>query len=124
LFYDLFFKFQTEALPPLETNKQNWMLHKVGDTYSVTFGLHLGIKKRVPLAVHHASHQQWLDAVLAGRAQPGSLKLRCSRKGIWYACLSVSMDVPDAEPTGRWLGIDRGQNVPLAAATPAGPVIF
>jgi putative transposase len=34
------------------------------------------------------------------------------------------MDVPDAEPTGRWLGIDRGQNVPLAAATPAGPVIF
>jgi putative transposase len=109
---------------PLETNKQNWTLHKVGDTYSVTFGLHRGIKKRVPLAVHHASHQQWLDAVLAGRAQPGSLKLWCSRKGIWYACLSVSMDVPDAEPTGRWLGIDRGQNVPLAAATPAGPVIF
>ena len=34
------------------------------------------------------------------------------------------MDVPDAAPTGRWIGIDRGQNVPLAAATPDGPVIF
>ncbi len=34
------------------------------------------------------------------------------------------MEVPDAEPTGRWSGIDRGQNVPLAAATPDGPVLF
>src|SRR5712691_11061807 len=109
---------------PLETNNQNWTLHKVGGTYSVSFGLRRGIKKRVPLAVHHASHQPWLDAVLEGRAAPGSIKLWRSRKGIWYACLSVSMDVPDAEPTGRWIGSDRGQNVPLAAATPDGPVIF
>jgi IS605 OrfB family transposase len=109
---------------PLETNNQNWTLHKVGDTYSVAFGLRRGIKKRVPLAVHHAAHQRWLDAILDGSAWPGSLKLWRSRKGIWYACLSVSMDVPDAEPTGRWIGIDRGQNVPLAAATPDGPVIF
>jgi IS605 OrfB family transposase len=109
---------------PLETNNQNWTLHKVGDTYSVSFGLRRGIKKRVPLVVHHASHQAWLDAILAGRASPGSITLWCSRKGIWYACLSVSMDVPDAEPTGRWLGLDRGQNVALSAATPDGPVIF
>src|SRR5207244_6977980 len=109
---------------PLETNNQNWTLHKVGQTYSVSFGLRRGIKKRVPLAVHHANHQQWLDALLAGHAAPGSLKLWCSRKGIWYACLSVSMEVPDAEPTGRWIGLDRGQNVPLSAATPDGPVIF
>ena len=109
---------------PLETNNQNWTLHKIGATYSVSFGLRRGINKRMPLAVHHASHQAWLDAVLEGRAQPGSLKLWCSRKGIWCACLSVSMEVPDAEPTDRWIGIDRGQNVPLAAATPAGPVIF
>jgi IS605 OrfB family transposase len=109
---------------PLETNNQNWTLHKVGETYSIAFGLRRGIKKRVPLAVHHAVHQQWLDAVLDGRASPGSIKLWCSRKGIWYACLSVSMDVPDAEMTGRWIGIDRGQNVPLAAAMPDGPVIF
>jgi putative transposase len=109
---------------PLETNNQNWTLHKVGDTYSLSFGLRRGIKKRVPLAVHHAAHQDWLDAILEGRAQPGSLKLWRSRKGIWYACLSVSMEVPDAEPTGRWIGIDRGQHVPMAAATPEGPVIF
>ena len=109
---------------PLETNNQNWTLHKVGGTYSVSFGLLRGIKKRVPLAVHHATHQAWLDAVLTGTAKAGSLKLWCSRKGLWYACLSVSMDVPDAEPTGRWIGIDRGQNVPMAAATPDGPIIF
>jgi putative transposase len=111
---------------PLETNNQHWTLHKVGTTYSVSFGLRCGIKKRVPLAVHHAGHQQWLDAVLAGRAQPALAYARVwrSHKGLWYACLSVSMDVPDAAPTGRWVGIDRGQNVPMAAATPDGPVIF
>lgn len=122
---------------PLETNNQNWTLHKVGDTYSVSFGLRRGIKKRVPLAIHHAAHQRWLDAVLDGTASPGSIKLWCSRKGIWYACLSVSLevsarlcrrrersDLPDAEPTGRWLGIDRGQNVPLTAARPDGPIVF
>ena len=109
---------------PLETNNQNWTLHKVGETYSVSFGLRRGRKKRVPLAVHHAAHQRWLDAVLDGSASPGSIKLWCSRKRIWYACLSVSMEVPDAEPTGRWMGVDRGQNIPVAAATPDGPVIF
>jgi hypothetical protein len=101
---------------PLETNNQNWTLHRVGDTYSVSFGLLRGTKKRVPLTVHHAAHQQWLAAVLDGTAKAGSIKLWCSRKGIWYACLSVSMEVPDAEPTGRWIGIDRGQNVPMTAA--------
>ena len=109
---------------PLETNNQNWRLYKVGETYSVSFGFRRGVKKHVPLAVHHAAQQRWLDAVLDGNASPVSIKLWCSCKGIWYACLSVSMDVPDAEPTGRWIGIDRGQNVPLSAATPDGPVIF
>ena len=109
---------------PLETNNQNWTLHKVGETYSLGFGLQRGIKKRVPLAVHHAQQQPWLDAFLSGEARRGSLKLWRSRKGIWYACLSVSMEVPDAEPTGRWIGIDRGQNVPMSAATPDGPIIF
>ncbi len=109
---------------PLETNNQNWTLHKVGETYSIAFGLRRGIKKRLPLAVHQASHHVWLDAVLDGSASPGTIKLWRSRQGIWYACLSVSMDVPDTEPTGRWIGIDRGQNIPMAAATPQGPVIF
>ncbi len=109
---------------PLETNNQNWTLHKVGATYSVSFGVRRGIKKRLPLAVHQAAHQPWLEAILAGRASPGSIKLWCSRKGLWYACLSVSMEVPDAEPTGKWLGIDRGHTIPLVAATPQGPVMF
>lgn len=34
------------------------------------------------------------------------------------------MDVPDAENTGRWIGVDRGQNIPVATATPDGPVVF
>lgn len=109
---------------PLETNHQNWTLHKVGATGSVSFGLWRGVKKRVPLDVHGASHQDWLDALLEGRAKAGSVKLYRSRKGLWYACLSVSMEVPDAAVTGRWIGIDRGQNLPVVAATAAGPVIF
>ncbi|MFN4271158.1 MAG: RNA-guided endonuclease TnpB family protein, partial [Thermosynechococcus sp.] len=52
------------------------------------------------------------------------LKLVRSKKGIWYACLSVSMEVPDAKNTGRWIGIDRGQNIPVVAATPDGPIVF
>lgn len=109
---------------PLETNNQNWSLHRVGDTFSLGFGVLRGIKKRIPLEVHAASHREWLLALLEGRAKAGSLKLLRSRKGIWYAGLSVSMEVPDAEDTGRWIGIDRGQNVPVVAATPDGPLVF
>jgi hypothetical protein len=72
---------------PLETNSQNWTLHKVGETFSVAFSLRRGSIKRVPLAVHPAAHAAWLNAVLDGTAKPGSIKLWCSRKGIWYACL-------------------------------------
>ncbi len=39
---------------PLETNNQNWTLHKVGATYSLGFGLLRGVKKRVPLEVYGA----------------------------------------------------------------------
>lgn len=109
---------------PLETNNQNWTLHRVGETFSVSFGLLRGIKKRIPLQVHTAVHGDWLQALLDGKAKAGSLKLVQSRSGIWYVCLSVSMEVPDAENTGRWIGIDRGQNVPVVAATPDGPVVF
>lgn len=109
---------------PLETNNQNWTLHKVGDTFSVSFGLLRGVKKRIPLQVHVASHRNLLEALREGQAQAGSIKLSCSRRGIWYALISVSMEVPDAEDTGRWIGVDRGQNVPMAAATPDGPVVF
>ncbi len=53
---------------PLETNNQNWTLHKVGDTYSVAFGLVRGIKKRVPLVVHHAARRTQLQAAGKHRA--------------------------------------------------------
>lgn len=109
---------------PLETNNQNWTLHRVGDTFSLGFGLLRGIKKRVPLEVHAASHKATLEALLAGQAKAGSLKLVQSRRGIWYACLSVSLEIDDAQDTNRWIGVDRGQNVPVAAATPDGPVVF
>ena len=87
---------------PLETNNQNWRLHQVGDTLSLGFGLLHGVKKRVPLEVHVASHRAGLEALLDGRAKAGSLKLVRSKKGIWYACLSVSMEVRNAEDTDRW----------------------
>lgn len=109
---------------PLETNNQNWTLHRVGDTFSVSFGLLRGIKKRIPLEVHVASHRKLLEAILDSSAKAGSIKLSRSRRGIWYALLSVSMEVPDAETRDRWIGVDRGQNVPMVAATPDGPVVF
>jgi len=109
---------------PLETNNQNWTLHLVGDTFSVSFGLLRGIKKRIPLEIHVASHRELLDAVRNGSAKAGSIKLSRSRRGIWYALISVSMDVPDAEIRDRWIGVDRGQNILMAAATPDGPVVF
>jgi IS605 OrfB family transposase len=109
---------------PLETNNQNWTLHRVGDTFSVSFGLLRGIKKRIPLKVHVASHRDLLNSMLDGSAKPGSIKLSQSRRGIWYALISVSMEVPDAEVRDRWIGVDRGQNIPMVAATPNGPVVF
>ena len=110
---------------PLETNNQNWTLHKVGETFSVSFGLLRGIKKRVPLAVHHTAHAEWLEALLGGSAKPGSIKLWRSRKHIWYVCISVSMEVPDAKEADKWIGVDRGQNIPAVAALPdKGRVFF
>ena len=109
---------------PLETNNQNWTLHKVGDTYSLGFGLLRGVKKRVPLTVHAANHRATLEAILAGAAKKGSLKLWRSKRGIWYALLSVSMEVPEAESGERWVGIDRGQRHIAVGATPTGTAQF
>lgn len=58
---------------PLETNNQNWALHKVGDTYSISFGLVRGVRKRVPLAVHQANHMAVLEGILAGTHRKGSI---------------------------------------------------
>ncbi len=109
---------------PLETNNQNWTLHKTGDTYSLGFGLLRGVKKRVPLSVHTANHATVLEAILAGTAKKGSIKLWRSKRGIWYALLSVSMEVPDAGSGERWVGIDRGQRHIAVGATPEGRAQF
>lgn len=66
---------------PLETNNQNWSLHKVGNTYSLGFGLLRGIKKRVPLEIHQSKYQGILDSILDGSVQKGSIKLWRSKKG-------------------------------------------
>lgn len=110
---------------PLETNNQNWAVHKTGDTYSISFaGLTRGQGKRIPVAVHQSSQAQLLDAVIEGKAVKGSIKLWQSRKGIWYVLLSVSMEVPDPNETARWIGVDRGQNHLAVASTPEGTPQF
>ena len=108
----------------LETNNQNWTLYKVGDTYSVGFNLLRGVKKRIPLQVYGVPYQRILDALLQGRAKQGSLKLWRSRRGIWYALLSVSMEVPDLEQVRGWVGVDRGQRHLAVASTPEGMPLF
>ncbi len=109
---------------PLETNNQNWSLHKTGTTYSLGFGLLRGIKKRVPIEIHQSSYQILLDGILAGTVKPGTLKLWRSRQGLWYAVISCTQEVPDAAPTQQWVGIDRGQNHLAVASTPTGTPQF
>lgn len=109
---------------PLETNNQNWTLHKVGDTYSIGFGLLRGVKKRVPVEVHQANHGAVLDGILAGTHKQGSIKLVRSKKGVWYACIAVSWEVPEPPQTARFVGVDRGQNHLAVAVTPEGRSLF
>jgi len=110
---------------PLETNNQNWSVHKVGDTYSVSFaGLARGRGKRVPIEIHQSKHAALLDDLIAGRATKGSIKLWQSRKGAWYVLLSVSMEVPDTQEVKGWIGVDRGQNHLAIASSPTGTAQF
>lgn len=105
---------------PLEVNNQGYEVLKSGDLYTLSFSLYRGRKGRIPLQVHSASHTKTLDALLAGDAKLGSLKLGKSKKGIWYALISVSMQVADAVNVTRWIGVDRGQNNIAVAALPNG----
>jgi len=109
---------------PLETNNQNWTLHKVGSTYSLGFGLLRGVKKRVPLKVHQSKHGDVLERILKGEAKQGSLKLVKSKRGVWYALISASWEVPEAKQTTRFVGVDRGQNHLAVVATPEGTPLF
>jgi hypothetical protein len=104
----------------LEVNNQGYEVLKSGDLFSVSFCLYRGIKGRIPLSIHQASHTNVLAQVVSGKAKLGSLKLCKSKKGIWYALISVSMEVPDAGEVKGWIGVDRGQNNIAVAALPKG----
>ncbi|MDJ0742619.1 MAG: hypothetical protein QNJ32_04555 [Xenococcaceae cyanobacterium MO_167.B27] len=109
---------------PLEVNNQGWKIVKTGETYSIGFSIYRGRKKRIPLAIHQASHQVVLDKIISSEAKQGSLKLWKSKKGIWDCLLSVSMDVPDAKRVNQWIGADRGQNHLCVASLPDGMAKF
>ncbi len=102
----------------LEVNNQGYQLLKSGDLYTLSFSLYRGRKGRIPLQVHSASHSDVLDKLVAGQAKLCSLKLCKSKKGIWYALLSVSREVPDAAGVKGWIGVDRGQNNIAVASLP------
>ncbi|MDJ0717680.1 MAG: transposase [Prochloraceae cyanobacterium] len=105
---------------PLEVNNQGYAIGKSAELFTVVFSLYRGKKARIPLLVHSASHQETLKKILNRQCKLGSLKIFKSRKGIWYALISVSMEVPDPyEPQG-WIGVDRGQNNIAVASVPNG----
>lgn len=104
----------------LEVNNQGYEVLKSGNLYTLSFSLYRGRKGRIPLQVHSASHTEVLDKLIAGIAKLGTLKLCKSKKGIWYALVSVSTDVPDAIQVERWIGVDRGQNNIAVASLPNG----
>lgn len=104
----------------LEVNNQGYEVLKTGNLYAVSFSLYRGRKGRIPLSVHSASHVEVLDKIVEGDAKLGSLKLWKSKQGIWYAFISVSMEVPDAYEGKGWIGVDRGQNNIAVAALPKG----
>lgn len=94
----------------LEVNNQGFEICKSGDLYTISFSLYRGRKGRIPVFVHQASHTNVLDKIISQEAKLGSLKLCKSKKGIWYALICVSMEVPDASEFKGWIGVDRGQN--------------
>lgn len=110
-----------KVLPP-EINKQNWALHKVGNTYSISFPTTKGTK-RVPVCVAASHWQPILDALIncdksavfcsedseqKNSFEKGSIKV-IKHKNKWYAFVSVTQEVPETTTANR-IGCDRGQN--------------
>lgn len=101
-------------------SNQGYEVLKSGELYTLSFSLYRGRKGRIPLEVHSASHTNVLDKIIASGAGLGSLKLFKSKKRIWCALISVSMEVPHAGEVNGWIGVDRGQNNIAVAALPKG----
>lgn len=97
-----------KSLPP-EINKQNWSIHKIGETYSLSFPTIKGTK-RVPVEVASKHWQPILELLLSGDTliDKGSAKL-IKHRNKWYAYISVTLEVPEVEVKIR-IGCDRGQN--------------
>ncbi|MFQ3612903.1 MAG: RNA-guided endonuclease TnpB family protein, partial [Cyanobacteriota bacterium] len=105
-----------------EVNNQNWKLHRVGSTYSVSFPTIQG-DKRVPLEVGSSYYAERLERILAEQdCERGTLKLMPIR-GCWYAVVSITWEVPEVNSTER-LGVDRGQKRLAVAATRWGRAVF
>ncbi|HCF27558.1 MAG TPA: transposase [Cyanobacteria bacterium UBA11049] len=105
-----------KVLPP-EINKQNWSVHKIGDTYSLSFPTIKGTK-RVPVGVASHHWQLVLDALVRDdkNLEKGSVKI-IKHQRLWYAFVSITQEVPEVETTNR-VGCDRGQNN-LAVVAPS-----
>lgn len=95
-----------KRLPP-EVNNQNWALHKVGTTYSVSFPTIKGTK-RVPVEVASKHWQPVLEGIFDGTIERGSAKI-IKHRNKWYVYVSVTEEVPLVVATNR-IGCDRGQN--------------
>lgn len=107
---------QYKSLPP-EINKQNWTIHKVGKTYSLSFPTIKGTK-RVPVEVASSHWQLILDRLLSDDTfiDKGSAKL-IKHRNKWYAYITITLEVLEIQTTNR-IGCDRGQNN-LAVVGPA-----
>ncbi|ARV61879.1 transposase [Nostocales cyanobacterium HT-58-2] len=106
---------------PIEINRQNWNLHKVGDTYSLSFPTIQGVK-RVPVEIASQHWQSVLEKVLSNQCIKGSIKILCKRK-VWYANMNVTLEVPEVQSQNK-IGVDRGQNNLAVAASSKGFAIF
>ncbi|NJM73238.1 MAG: IS200/IS605 family element transposase accessory protein TnpB [Scytonema sp. RU_4_4] len=95
-----------KQLPP-EVNNQNWALHKVGTTYSVSFPTVKGTK-RVPIEVASKHWQPVLEGIVGGTIERGSAKI-IKHRNKWYVYVSITEEVPEVIATNR-IGCDRGQN--------------
>lgn len=107
---------QFKKLPP-EVNKQNWKIHKVGKTYSISFPTSQGVK-RTPIEVASKHWQPVLEQLLVGDSsvEKGSAKL-IKHRNKWYVYVSITLEVPEVVTTNK-IGCDRGQNN-LAVVAPA-----
>jgi putative transposase len=105
-----------KSLPP-EINKQNWSIHKVGETFSLSFPTIKGTR-RVPVELASKHWQPIFKLLLVGNnsIDKGSAKL-IKHRNKWYAYISVTLEVPEVKTTNR-IGCDRGQNN-LAVVAPA-----